>query len=193
MCKGSGKSLLFKDCGCGCNGKKQEEKFMASLMAGAVFFLVANPEVYRVTRKLIGNWVATPTGCASTKGLLLHAVVFFLITWALMNVQGIKLRREMADGETAIEPTEGETEGETETETETEVEEAPVSQEEVEDSEGEFASFKNGQGASISDPESAHLANVAVKGSGMLGMPNENATYQQCKCADGSSVNLMMA
>ena len=94
MCKGSGKSLLFKDCGCGCNGKKQEEKFMASLMAGAVFFLIANPEVYRVTRKLIGNWVATPTGCPSTKGLLLHAVVFFLITWVLMNVQGLRLRRE---------------------------------------------------------------------------------------------------
>lgn len=187
MCKGSGKSLLFKDCGCGCGGKKQEEKFMASLMAGAVFFLVANPEVYRVTRKLIGNWVATPTGCASTKGLLLHAVVFFLVTWALMNVQGLRLRREKADGETAIEPKEGEAE------TEGEVEEAPVTHEEVEDSPDEFATFKNSQGAEISDPESAHLAKVAVKGSGMLGMPNENATYQQCKCADGSSVNLMMA
>ena len=27
-CSGDKKSLLFKDCGCGCNGKKQEKKFI---------------------------------------------------------------------------------------------------------------------------------------------------------------------
>ena len=42
---------LFKDCGCGCNGKKQEQKFLISIMSALVFFVVANPETFRVMRK----------------------------------------------------------------------------------------------------------------------------------------------
>ena len=81
---------LFKDCGCGCNGKKQEEKFVISLMSAVLFFVVANPELFRLTRRVFGQWVATPTGCAGNLGLLLHAVVFMLITWGLMNLKKYK-------------------------------------------------------------------------------------------------------
>ena len=76
---------MFKDCGCGCDGKKQEKKFMISLMSAALFFIVANPQTFLVVRELLGDGIANAAGCPSTIGLLVHTLVFFLITWALMN------------------------------------------------------------------------------------------------------------
>jgi len=35
---------LFKDCGCGCNGKKQENKLIISIISALTFFIVANPD-----------------------------------------------------------------------------------------------------------------------------------------------------
>ena len=78
---------LFKDCGCGCNGKKQEQKFLISIMSALVFFVVANPETFRVVRKVFGSWVSSPTGCPSTGGLALHTIVFMLVTWGMMNIK----------------------------------------------------------------------------------------------------------
>ena len=78
---------IFKDCGCGCNGKKQEQKFLISIMSALVFFVVANPETFRVMRKVFGSWVSSPTGCPSTGGLALHTVVFMLVTWGMMNIK----------------------------------------------------------------------------------------------------------
>ena len=78
---------LFKDCGCGCNGKKQEQKFLISIMSALVFFVVANPETFRVMRKVFGSWVSSPTGCQSTGGLALHTIVFMLVTWGMMNIK----------------------------------------------------------------------------------------------------------
>jgi len=76
---------MFKDCGCGCDGKKQEKKFMISLMSAALFFIVANPQTFLVVRELLGDGIANAAGCPSTIGLLVHTLVFLLITWALMN------------------------------------------------------------------------------------------------------------
>ena len=78
---------LFKDCGCGCNGKKQEQKFLISIMSALVFFVVANPETFRVMRKVFGSWVSNPSGCPSTGGLVLHTIVFMLVTWGMMNIK----------------------------------------------------------------------------------------------------------
>ena len=78
---------LFKDCGCGCDGKKQEQKFLISIMSALVFFVVANPETFRVMRKVFGSWVSSPTGCPSTGGLALHTIVFMLVTWGMMNIK----------------------------------------------------------------------------------------------------------
>ena len=75
----------FKDCGCGCDGKKQEKKFLISLMSATLFFIVANPQTFLVVRELLGDGIANAAGCPSTIGLLVHTLVFFLITWALMN------------------------------------------------------------------------------------------------------------
>ena len=43
---------LFKDCGCGCNGRKQAEKLIISIISGLVFFIVANPETFRLVRRI---------------------------------------------------------------------------------------------------------------------------------------------
>lgn len=84
---------LFKDCGCGCNGEKQQKRFVTSIISALVFFLVANPEVFKLVRSVAGSWVASPTGCPSMLGLLLHAVVFMLIVWGMMNI-----KRESMEG-----------------------------------------------------------------------------------------------
>ena len=78
---------LFKDCGCGCNGRKQAEKLIISIISGLTFFIVANPETFRLVRR---SWVrgsATPTGCPSTLGLLVHTLVFILVVWGMMNIK----------------------------------------------------------------------------------------------------------
>ncbi|MBT6184281.1 MAG: hypothetical protein HOI07_05990 [Betaproteobacteria bacterium] len=78
---------LFKDCGCGCDGKKQEQKLLISIMSALVFFIIANPDTFRIMRKVFGSWVSSPTGCPSISGLALHTVVFMLVTWGMMNVK----------------------------------------------------------------------------------------------------------
>jgi hypothetical protein len=78
---------MFKDCGCGCGGKKQEEKLLISLQAALIFFILANPAMFRLTRSILGEWISSPTGCSTTGGLILHAVVFMLVTWGLMNLK----------------------------------------------------------------------------------------------------------
>jgi hypothetical protein len=78
---------LFKDCGCGCNGRKQQEKFITSLISGLTFFIIANPETFRLVRRVLGPGIATPTGCPSTMGLLVHSAVFILVVWGMMNVK----------------------------------------------------------------------------------------------------------
>lgn len=84
---------LFKDCGCGCNGKKQQKKFIISVVSGLLFFIISNPETFKIVRKMLGNWVANQYGTATTYGLLLHAFIFMMIVWAMMNIS-----RENDDG-----------------------------------------------------------------------------------------------
>jgi len=77
---------LFKDCGCGCDGKKQQDKFITSIISGLTFFVIANPETFRLVRRVLGPGIATPNGCPSTTGLVVHSIVFILIVWGMMNV-----------------------------------------------------------------------------------------------------------
>lgn len=77
---------MFKDCGCGCDGKVQEKKMFISLMSAALFYIVANPQTFLIMKGLSGLNLANSVGCPTGMGLLIHALVFFLVTWALMNV-----------------------------------------------------------------------------------------------------------
>jgi hypothetical protein len=78
---------MFKDCGCGCNGKKQEQKFIISLVSALLFFIIANPDTFRLMRRILGSWVSGPNGCPTTAGLILHTIVFMLISWGMMNIK----------------------------------------------------------------------------------------------------------
>lgn len=51
------------------------------------FFIVANPETFKLVRSLAGDWVASSYGVPTVAGLLLHALVFVLLTtflWGLV-------------------------------------------------------------------------------------------------------------
>jgi len=53
----------------------------------AVFFVVANPATFKLTRSVAGSWVAAADGLPTTAGLLLHALVFVILAhfvWRLV-------------------------------------------------------------------------------------------------------------
>ena len=57
------------------------------LVPFAVFFVIANPETFKLTRSVAGGWVANSYGLPTTAGLLLHALVFVIVAhfaWRLV-------------------------------------------------------------------------------------------------------------
>ena len=81
-----GHMKVLPDCGCGCRGRNQEKKLAISALAAIMFFIVANPATYELTRNIFGSWVGSADGCPSMEGLSLHTLVFLLLTWLSMNV-----------------------------------------------------------------------------------------------------------
>lgn len=61
-------------------------KVKYSFYSALVFFLVANPETYKLTQTFFGSFfhIASPGGCPSTAGFFLHTSVFFIVMVALM-------------------------------------------------------------------------------------------------------------
>jgi hypothetical protein len=56
-----------------------------SLYSALVFFLIANPETYKMTQSLFGFLFTTSSGgCPTPFGLLLHTLLFFLVLLGLM-------------------------------------------------------------------------------------------------------------
>ena len=49
------------------------------------YVAVAHPATYKLTRKVLGNWVASADGLATLSGVALHAAVFVLLVSLLMN------------------------------------------------------------------------------------------------------------
>ena len=49
------------------------------------YVAVAHPATYKLTRKVLGDWVANSEGLATLKGVALHAVVFVLLATLLMR------------------------------------------------------------------------------------------------------------
>lgn len=88
------------------------KKARISILAALIFFVIANPKTYKVMRDVLGDWVASSTGCPTTKGLILHTLVYLVITYVLM-----KGSRESLEGEDEVEDeveVEDEDEGDTE-------------------------------------------------------------------------------
>jgi hypothetical protein len=52
----------------------------------AVFFVVANPETFKLTRSVAGGWISNSYGLPTTAGLLLHALVFVIVAHFLSRL-----------------------------------------------------------------------------------------------------------
>jgi hypothetical protein len=58
-----------------------------SFYSALVFFLVANPETYKIIQWMLGGFVGTianANGCPTPIGLFLHTILFFFVMLALM-------------------------------------------------------------------------------------------------------------
>ena len=57
-----------------------------SFYATLVFFLIANPETYKVVQRALGGFlnIADAGGCPSATGFFLHTALFFFVMWGLM-------------------------------------------------------------------------------------------------------------
>ena len=58
-----------------------------SFYSTLVFFLVANPETFKIVHWMLGSLIgaiASPGGCPTPLGLFLHTGLFFLVMMALM-------------------------------------------------------------------------------------------------------------
>ena len=60
--------------------------FKKKLVPFAVFFVVANPATFKLTRSVAGSWVAAADGLPTTAGLLLHALVFVIVAHFLWRM-----------------------------------------------------------------------------------------------------------
>jgi hypothetical protein len=74
-----------------CAGKPStSDKWRYTLMTTVIFLIVVNPMTYKLTNKLFSKFlgsVASPSsGCPSTIGILLHAVVFTLLLRYVMDL-----------------------------------------------------------------------------------------------------------
>ena len=62
-----------------------------SFISALVFFIVANPETYKLTQSIFGGLfqVAYPMGAATPAGLVLHTAGFFAAMLGLMMIPNL--------------------------------------------------------------------------------------------------------
>ena len=183
----AGRSYYCSNCKdqnkCKCE-KSQKDKMMISLMSALLFLVIAHPETFKIVRKIFGEWVSTPTGCPSVNGLLLHAVVFFVITWLLMNVN----KREKDEG------------SETPPEEEEEVVSIPESTVEPEKTPNVVVNIppptvqpvSSMSGFDVSEEQvSAPILTGETVDPVMLGSSKFQGSYSECSCDNGGKVLIL--
>ena len=68
---------------------KTHDKWRYTLYTTIIFLIVVNPYTYKLTNKLFSKLlgtIASTTGCPTTTGIVLHAVVFTLILRYIMEL-----------------------------------------------------------------------------------------------------------
>lgn len=209
---------IFKDCGCGCNGKRAQDKFVYSMISAVIFFTVANPATFRLMRRMLGKWVSSPNGCPSIRGLALHSAVFLLIVWGLMQVKPIEKESYAGEeggmpGDAAVEDDEDEdemTDDEddmmTDDEDEMFVDEEPPFETPVE----EYTSGRSLGPSPMGKEEASKLQALDLGMSDDLGAPigapvkagksakpgtkkmkGSDGSYTSCKCSNGDSFKML--
>lgn len=64
------------------------DKFIVSILAGLLFLLFASPFMFTLTNKLlspVGLTTSSSDGCPTVAGLIVHSVVYIVVTYALMR------------------------------------------------------------------------------------------------------------
>ena len=74
--------------------------WMKLLIVTLLFFIIANPALFKLTRAL-GGWVASPEGLPKAGGLLLHGLVFAVSARVIM--QAIRRRSKYEEDKYAEE------------------------------------------------------------------------------------------
>ncbi len=78
---------------CGCafclsGNKSTSLKIRASVMAALLFVVIASPEVFGIVQKLFGGIArVTVNGVPTAFGLLLHGLVYGLLSYLLMGIK----------------------------------------------------------------------------------------------------------
>jgi hypothetical protein len=64
-------------------------KVSGAILAGVMFFIISNPIVYKLVDSMLGGLlgdIATPSGCPTTWGLIVHSAVFAAATYYGLGV-----------------------------------------------------------------------------------------------------------
>lgn len=80
---------------CGCILCLSNNKVRASIMAAVLFAVVASPQLFSLMQSLLGGLfrVASSAGTPTLAGLILHAVVYGLLSFGLMHLKRGKYNR----------------------------------------------------------------------------------------------------
>jgi hypothetical protein len=66
------------------------KKWQISIFSAFIFILVIHPATYKFTQKILGGLlgqISQANGCPTTRGLLLHTLVYILLVRASMDVK----------------------------------------------------------------------------------------------------------
>ena len=64
-------------------------KLKGALIAGLLFFIISHPFVYKLVDSLVGGLlgsIASPSGCPTTWGLIVHSAVFAVAAYYDLGV-----------------------------------------------------------------------------------------------------------
>jgi hypothetical protein len=64
-------------------------KWQISIFSAFIFILVINPYTYKFTQKVFGGFlgqISDANGCPTTRGLMLHTVVYILLVRGSMDL-----------------------------------------------------------------------------------------------------------
>jgi len=61
-------------------------KFKYSLYTTLLFFVLASPTSFRISSRLFGGSVSSPSGCPTAVGFALHTFVFLVGLYGLMSL-----------------------------------------------------------------------------------------------------------
>jgi hypothetical protein len=71
-----------------CPCLSNQKKIVASIKAVILFLIFASPMTFKLVQSIFGKFIANQYGLPTGPGLIVHAILFGLVTYALMG--GVK-------------------------------------------------------------------------------------------------------